>query len=328
MTTSNFTGPITDTDPEVYKVKDRLVYKKLIDVAVARRFFPQSTWRPRLTNWQDTFFMNEILDDLKTNYGLKAVNMPVMNQVMRPQQFTVPKMYGALKWDKDQKAAIDAGTLSINERILRGVAKIGEDEDMYAIAGEATENGVVGVADETNFSTNATADLDLTTFLTARTTLKGMIAQMRAAMKTSKIGLRTPKLAPLLLLVTSDVEDRLTEMSSADTTTDTSTTDGLDLVNSILTKYGAAGSRVEVSDMLGATVSRRGNSFQVTTDGNTNALLASQHELHYGVAVSKLRQTPVLHPNGDLEHELDERIVPYSVVQGALINSAAVDIVA
>jgi hypothetical protein len=331
MPTHDWSGAKTEIEPASLMIDTKELYKQLIEEGVSRRVFPAASLTPILRPGQKSFQIWDIYDDLKTNYGPVAANFPTNVMSMRPKQYDTFKIFTKLMADKDLKEEMDLGLLPWSERVSRALTKVAQDEDMYAIAGESTVNGVSGIADttaSTGFSTAATTELDLTTFLTARTTLKGLISQLNAGLKSNGRGLANVRQAPLILLVTEDVFDRGIEMSSADTTTDTSITDGIDLMNSILQKYGGPGSRVEQTSYLGATVSRAGNAFKVTTDGSTNASLISSHPLHLGIASSLLRQTPAPQPNGDIEFEIDERWTPYSVIQEAIITSATVDITA
>lgn len=325
MGTQDFSGAITKVNPEAFIIDTNTLYKKFIEDNISRRVFP--TFLPILKNHEKTFRIDKVFDDLKTNYGMKAVNFPTNHHTMQPLQFDVPKIYTKIMFDKDDIAEMDASKLTTNERIQRMIAKVGEDEDLYSIAGESTENGVTSFSDTTNFSTAASTQLDLTSLSTLKTTAKTMISQLRAGLKTSKIGIKNLKQAPLGMLVTEDVKERLTEMGPTDGVNELAVSDGFDYLLNLLAKYGAS-AFVEESPHLGATVSRDGLAFKKATDGSTNAVLLSAHPWHYGVATSPLRQTPALQPNGDLEYEIDERLVPYSVVKEAMIYSATVDITA
>lgn len=331
MTTEDFVGAVLKSNKESYELETGLLYQSLVDEAIVRRVFPAPSFRPVLKNHQTTFRIHDIFDDLKTNYGMKAAQFPVTRQSLRPREYDVPKIFTKLMSDKDELAVINDGLVPFSARVQRAISKIAEDEDMYGIAGEATENGVSGISDvtaSTGFSTAAGTQLDLTTLNTLKTTLKTMIQQVNSGLRSNKRGVRDTGQAPLILLLTNDVYDRAIEVSSGTAANDETISDGVDMMNNLLNKYGAPGSGVEKSNMLGATVSRVGNAFEVSTDGSTNAALMSSHPLHFGVATSLLRQTPAIQPNGDIEFELDERFVPYSVIQEASVYSATVDITA
>lgn len=315
---------ITPSNYDSHVIDSEELYEIIYGESVAARIFPPTVFNLMIEDKR--FEYHKIVDDLKTNYSLDGYEVPDNHLALQPKQVKVPLITAGIRYGRHEKKVYDKGKLPTGSRerlILEGFAR---DIDMYAIAGESTYNGVAGIADTTNFSTAAGTELDLTTFTTLRSTLNTMITQLQNALKADNKG-RTSVVRqnPLILLVTSDVMNRLVGMGSS--TDDHVSMTGYDLAMQILMARGGPGSGIEESDMLGATVTKTGNSFYVATAGTTNAALMSQHPSHYNWARSGIEQ-PMEETNRGYEKIVEQRLVPYSIRVGSVIYSGTVDITA
>ena len=314
------TGATTQTDPAGYSVDTRKIYEAILGNSIARRIFPIQNI---LKVHQDTWKYWDIINDVKTNLTADGVEFPVNDFNVKDTDVNVPIINTAFKYGRHEIARINDSILPFNMRERIAFEKWAIDEDMYAIAGESTYNGIGGIADTTNFSTAASTELDLTSFTTLKSSLNANVSQLNNNLNASSGGAAI-KQYDTVSLMTSDVEERLHEMVS---TLDDKIS-GFDIYEQLMAKRTGGRHQIEVSNMLGATVAKDGNSFKKTVDGTTNFALFTKNPAHSGIVTSPLDKWTKETDNKGINFYAEQRLRNYSILQGSIIYSGTVDITA
>jgi hypothetical protein len=306
--------------------REALMYDsmELVDLifanSVSRRVFPVIE---DLRINQKRFKYEKVYGDLKTNYRMTDTEHPRNHSALQPVDVKVPMIGTATEYTYHEYLDIEMpeSKMKVGEREMEVMKQWAVDEDMYAIAGESTWNGVPGISDTTNFSEAATTELDLTSLTTLKTSLNAIISQLNNNLNGDSGG-QTVKMYPLIALMTSDVEDRLYALLSALE----DDVDGYDIFNGILTKRGGPNSEILVSNALGATVTKDGDSFYISTAGTTNFALMAWSSNHFGMRTSPRKQRPKLDEQTGYLNLIDGRLVSYSKRTNTIIYSGTVDI--
>ena len=315
---------ILEVDENSTVLDSNVVNEVLLGASVAAKIFPPSM--VSLAIEDDTFTYENVINDVRTNYGMTLAEAPHSRLVMQKKKVNAPLIMTAIQYDRFQKKRINRSKLPVSARERIILEDFALDMDMYAIAGESTYNGVAGISDTTNFSTAASTELDLTSYTTLKSTLNTIITQLTTAISAdSRARNEIVKQNPLILLVTSDVYNRLTAMGSG--TAEENLGNGHDVATTILNQRGGNGSGIEVSDCLGGTVTKVADGFSLSTAGTTNAALICQHPRFFGWARSPLDQAED-EDNRGYENLITQRLVPYAVNTGGIIYSGTVDITA
>jgi len=312
------TGAITQVDPPSRVFDTRKLYEEIIANSLSRRIFALD---PSLKIHWDTFKYWDIINDIKTNYSPDGTEFPVNELSVKDTNVSAPIINTSFVYGRHELARINDSILPFGNRERIAMQKFAIDEYMYAFAGESTYNGVPGLDDTTNRSTAATTELDLTSFTTMKTSLNASLSQLNNNLNASSGG-AIIKQFDIVALMTSDVEDRLHQMTS----TLDDTISGYNLFENILQKRTGKMPQIEVSNMLGATIAKDGNSFKKTVDGTTNFALIVKNPALNGIALSGLNRIETTDRKG-FELDIEERWVPYSVNTESIIYSGTVDIV-
>ena len=297
---------------------DELV-EQIFANSVSRKIFPVIE---DLKINQRRFVYHKVHGDLKTNLRMSPSEYPENHSALQPVDVKVPLIGTKISHNKHDVLNMNSSRskMSVSDREMEIMKQWAVDEDMYAIAGEATWNGVPGISDTTNFSEAAGTELDLTSLTTLKATLNGLLGQLNNNLNGNSGG-QTVKMYPLILLITSDVEDRLYAMVSALD----EALDGYDIALALIRKRGGANSDIIVSNALGATVTKDGNSFYISTAGTTNAALMAWSPLHFAIRSSPMDQEPETNRKG-YDNEIDQGWVSYSKVINTIIYSGTVEI--
>ena len=305
-----------------YTKEHALLLKAITDVSIVRNEF---TVFPILNKEDHRVSWDELLEDLGTFYSPNPFNSPRFDVASKPAYLDVSLIHDEFTIDEHEKLRREKGLTPIQVAKDRQALKFARDEDMYAIAGESSAvNSVPGFSDTTNVSTVVTTELDLTNFATWKTTLNAMIDQLDTSLRNSGNGPGVEQF-PLRLMVTTDVKKRMKEVSS---TLDDNFT-GLDYALKLLEQESPGkGSGIVVSNNLGATVSKSGNRFSVTTAGTTNACMYSPHPEHMGIFASIFFRGEEDGPKNSMLLWDEERWRFKAFKQGSMMYSGTVDIVA
>ena len=185
-----------------------------------------------------------------------------------------------------------------------------------AITNLATKAVIDAAVPGTYGSTTATAELDLTSVVTAATTLAGMIGQIRTAFGPNL------KANALKLVVTGDVINRIDGYLDANVDRTLVST-----ITDMLNHAGAnGGGEILSTNMLGATLDYDTGEIEVT-DGSTNAMLMWIAPGFTEVQTSPLIQRSDMNDIDGLRINIEEKYVPVFKNPLANVYSAAVDIV-
>lgn len=305
--------------------REALTYdtNELVDLifanSVSRRIFPVIQ---DLAINNKRFSYHKVYGDLKTNLRMTPTEYPENHSALQPLDVKVPLIGTKVSYDRHEVLDMNSSRskMSVEDREQELMKQWAVDEDMYAIAGEATWNSVPGISDTTNFSEAASAELDLTSLTTLKTTLNGLLSQLNNNLNSNSGG-QSIQMYPLILLLTSDVEERLYALVSALE----DDVDGYDIALALIKKRGGDNSEILVSNALGATITRDGNSFYISTAGTTNAALMAWSPNHFGIRSSAMDQQPVSNRDG-YDNQIDMRWVSYSKRINTIIYSGTVDI--
>jgi len=189
---------------------------------------------------------------------------------------------------------------------------IGSSKNM-AITNLATKAVIDAAVPGTYGSTTATAQLDISTVVTAASSLGGMIGQVRTAFGPNL------KANALKLVVSGDV------INSIDGHVDTATTRTMhSVIVDALNNAGAnGGGQILATNMLGATLDYNANEIEVT-DGTTNAMLMWIGAGFSEVQTSKLNQRRDENDIDGLRINIEEKYVPVFKNPLAHVYSATV----
>ena len=315
---------IIEVDENSVVLDSSLLIETILGMSVAARIFPNAPFNLMIEDERFSYY--KVINDIRTNYGMTLAEAPQSRLALQKKEVSVPLVMTAIQYDRFQTKRINRSKLPMSDRERIIMEDFALDLDMYAIAGESTYNGIAGISDTTNFSTAANTELDLTSYTTLKSTLNTMITQLTTAITSDQRG-RSDIVEnnPLILLVTSDAKNRLVSMGSG--TAEENLGNGFDVATAILNQRGGAGSGIEVSDMLGATVTKDADGFYPSTVGTTNAALICQNPRFFGWARSMIDQAED-EDNRGYENLISQRLVPYPINTGGIIYSGTVDITA
>ncbi len=225
-----------------------------------------------------------------------------------------PGIEDGLMYTHYELEAVQGDVLKLDERQRLLASYFAEAEDRIFFAGkdpgvgttrnlaiidDATKATIDGAAPGTSGSTTAATQLDLTTDVTAGTTLAGMIGQIRTAFGPNL------KANALKLVVSGDVINRIDGYMSAnvDRTLHAVITD-------MLNHAGAnGGGEILATNMLGAALDYNANEIEIT-DGTVKAMLMWIGSGFTEVQTSPLIQRSDLNEVDGLRINIEEKYVP------------------
>lgn len=310
---------IAPTNVEAYELDTDNIQIDILRESVSRRVFNVAPMRKKSDY---NYRYHDLLEDVKFTYGIKPVEIPRSTFALQPKSFEVPTIAGNYAYDQWEIDEIDAGVYNTSMRNARIAQHLRVQEDIIAFAGESTYNGVGGIADTTNVSTAASTELDLTNITTLKSSANAILNQLNNGLNNSS-GFQTIKSLPIIGGVTSDVADRLEEMSPA--TDDFRDITGWDILNGILARRGGPGSEVVISNAVGGTVSKQGDEFYLATEGTTNAFFLAKSPMYSIIAGGPFWQT-MDQEHGNIDVNMYEKWRMFVFKQASVIYSGTVDI--
>lgn len=308
-------GAGTELDTKSVSFESDVLLEAILPEAVVRRIFPIFTvlevHKQNYTYW-------ELLNDIGTKYDFDPYEYGRNANALKETTIPVPLIYHEATYDKFKLKRINESKAPLANRVSQMARVFRRDEDIIGIAGETTKTGVTSIADTTNNTTAATANLDLTSIATMYATFNGIINQLNNALN-SDSGMQTVKNFPCIAVMTSDVEDKLWTLKSALDDTKSMYI----LFKEILTERCGPGSEIIVTNALGGVVTTVDDRVNLSTAGTTNFALMAKSSAHYGMVASSIFRDEETNISG-FTQEFAERWRPIFFRQGSIIYSGTV----
>ncbi len=311
-------GGGTELDTTNVKFTREALLEAILPQSVSRRIFPIFTVLP-IHKQNYTYF--ELLNDIGTKYDFDPYEYGANFNALKETTVPVPLIYHEAAYTKFKLRRLNETKAPLTDRIRQMKRVFNKDEDIIAIGGEATKTSVTSIADTTNNTTVATANLDLTDIDTMITTSHGIINQLNGGLNADS-GNQTVKEFPCIALMTSDVENRL--WSTPVTATSPRGLNGYQVFKQILTERCGTGSEIVVSNALGGTVTTVDDRVSLA-GGTTNFALMAKSPEHYGMVASEIFTDSETNLKG-FTQEFAERWRPIFFRKGSIIYSGTVDI--
>jgi len=288
-----------------------MLKKDLVDIirseSIVRKLYDQNQ---AVTAAKGDYKYYKILEQSNVQYGFELQRRKYNVYGTKPVSVPIPMHQGDLHFTRHQVKKAAGDKLKIDGRIRNTIQNMIEKSEIKGIYGDP-DTGTV-LHDTTNISTAATAELDLTTFVTSRNTFHGIVSQLRGLLKNKFTACK------LKVVWTSDVDDRSKVCASALNDQITFRT----ILEDFLIKFNRGG---QESDHI-FTTNYLGSG---TNIGTTNMALLAKHPSNMELITSELEVVQGNDPLGNLDIQLDFRAKPvFYRLNDCVIYSGTVDITA
>lgn len=286
-----------------WQITTDMIYGPIQTRSVSRTIMPVETILQEKDNQFEYWTWAE---DYNSVYQQDPGPHPNVSHTLAPTTKNVPLIETGFVLNRADKARADASKLNIQGRINAIAPKIAQDEDMFAIYGDATQD-VTSFADTTNNSTAITTELNVTTEALMKSTLVTGLDQLGTAMG----GLENLKSFPIMLGVSNDVHAKMIKTGITGYLAADRADSVLDIASIVLNKYGGPGSGVWHSALLGATVTKTSaDKYDNSTPGALNAVLYPWDVEIASIVASPFNVLSVDHAIHGMEIDMTERWVP------------------
>ena len=253
---------------ETWEVEQAQVIPALIRGSVSRKILPVATILQEKDK-QFTYWKSKV--DFIDSYSMDPQGAPLVYDAISETEVLVPIIeYGyALNRSEFERVSVSRHTLQSRFNALLPYFRRVEDE--YAILGNAA-NDVTSFADTANNSTALTTEINVTTQGLLKSTLTDAIDQLATAIGDYE----TLKGRVLMLGMSNDVNKKAVSVgltAGGEVTASQRIETLIDLATALLLKYGAPGSGVWTSNLLGGSVATNNVNKRTVTPGALNSVL-------------------------------------------------------
>lgn len=253
---------------ETWEVEQKTVIPALIRGSVSRKILPVSTILQEKDK-QFTYWKSKV--DFIDSYNLDPEGAPLVYDAITETEVLVPIIEYGYALNRSEFERVSVSRHSLQNRFNALLPYFRRVEDEYAILGNVAK-GVTSFADTTNNSTALTTEIDVTTQTLLKDTLADGIDQLATAIGDYE----TLKGRVLMLGMSNDVNKKAVSVgltAGGEITAGQRIETLIDLATAMLLKYGAPGSGVWTSNMLGGSVATNNVNKRTVTGGALNSTL-------------------------------------------------------
>lgn len=306
---------------EASQVNERMLLERITKMSVARKtMIFNNIVRPEDNRIE---WIKE-LQDMRHRISWEMSETPESTINMQELSAKIPLNARSIGWTRHELMRIMRSEIDPNQRINKNVFGFADDDDVLIFGGGTTgdpETGVTGMSDTTNNVTAVSTELDVSTIADAHATINAIIDELVADTTINWEDQRDP----LVLVYTPDVHSKaITVLSSVN-----EVRTPYDAVMNVLTKRGAPGSGIVITNRLGASVTKASGVTgpYTVTAGTTNACLFP-YNVRYGRVITSpmeiLKYGPENNYNDGLYYKSQYRILPQFFEQTAFRYSGTV----
>lgn len=253
---------------DTWRVEQDKVIPALIRGSVARKILPVEMILTEKDK-EVEYWKSKV--DFITSYNYDPEGAPLVYDALEPVTVKVPIIEYGYGLNRSDLARSQVSKLGLESRFKALIPYFRRDEDEYAILGNAVKD-VTSFADTTNNSTALTTEINVTTQALIKSTMLAAIDQLAVAIGDYE----TLKGRVLMMGMSNDVYKKAVQVgltAGGEVTAGQRVENLIDIATAVLLKYGAPGSAVWTSNLLGGSVATDNVNKRTVTAGALNSVI-------------------------------------------------------